>query len=351
MTFWIFIKVNFNYLKEKGCYAEVVSDDEYSLAKRIGVESNKFIYNGLIKSKETFLEALNNGCIVNIDSQREIEWLKELDLTKEYNLGIRINFDIEKECPGESQCGDEGGRFGFCYENGELETAISKIRTIGLKVTSLHLHCSSKTRGLNIYKAIAKYACFIAKQFSLDLKYVDIGGGFFGGLPDKPQFKDYFKLVADNLSDYFDLTRIKIVLEPGMALIGSCISFVASVIDVKNTNRNRFVVIDGSRTNIDPLMTKTNYFYELLTTNKNVYHKQVISGFTCMEHDRLITLINKEELSVGDRIVFNKVGAYTMCLSPLFIKYYPKVYLKDDYNISLVRERWTADDYCSGSNV
>ena len=339
------------YFKDQGCYAEVVSNDEYSLAKHIGVESNKFIYNGLIKSKETFLEALNNGCIVNIDSQREIEWLKELDLTKEYNLGIRVNFDIEKECPGESQCGEEGGRFGFCYENGELETAINRIHSIGLKVVGLHLHCSSKTRGLNIYKAIAKYACLVTKQFNLDLKFIDIGGGFFGGLSDKPQFNDYFKLIADILSDTFDLAKTKIVIEPGMALIGSCISYVASVIDIKNTNRNRFVVIDGSRTNVDPLMTKTNYFYELITASETNYPKQVISGFTCMEHDRLMALINKKELSIGDRVVFNKVGAYTMCLSPLFIKYFPRVFVKDGNDISLIREQWTANDYCSGGNV
>ena len=58
-----------------GCYAEVVSEDEYNLAKLIGVQKNHIIYNGPIKTKETFIEALEDGCIVNIDSQREIQCL------------------------------------------------------------------------------------------------------------------------------------------------------------------------------------------------------------------------------------------------------------------------------------
>lgn len=43
------------------------------------------------------------------------------------NVGIRVNFDIEKMCPGQSQCADEGGRFGFCYENKEFHKAVEKI--------------------------------------------------------------------------------------------------------------------------------------------------------------------------------------------------------------------------------
>lgn len=92
----------------KGCYAEVVSEDEYKLAQLIGVDKKKIIYNGPIKTKATFMEALQNGNIVNIDSEREIEWLDYLQST-EYNLGIRVNFDIEKFCPSQSQCGTEGG--------------------------------------------------------------------------------------------------------------------------------------------------------------------------------------------------------------------------------------------------
>lgn len=46
------------YFRDQGCYAEVVSDDEYALAASIGIEKNHFIYNGIAKSKDTFLESV-----------------------------------------------------------------------------------------------------------------------------------------------------------------------------------------------------------------------------------------------------------------------------------------------------
>ena len=332
-----------------GCYAEVVSEDEYNLAKHIGVAGDRIIYNGPIKTKETFLEAVANGCIVNIDSQRELEWLGEVT-RDDGKIGLRVNFDIEKSCPGQSQCGDEGGRFGFCYENGEFEKALKKVCQQGHRVAGLHLHTSSRTRGLDIYRAIAEMACRIAETFDLQLDYVDVGGGFFGGLPTKPQFDEYMALMAGILRKRFSPEKTALILEPGMAVIGAPVSYVTTVIDVKDTTANRFVVTDGSRTSIDPLMTKSNYFCRYHRhTDKPALPKQVIGGFTCMEHDRLFTAVDQPELSVGDQIIYEKVGAYTMCLTPLFIRYFPDVYVDDGLTMKLVRKAWTPEEYVQNS--
>lgn len=332
-----------------GCYAEVVSEDEYNLAKHIGVSGDRIIYNGPIKTKETFLEAITNGCIVNIDSQRELEWLGEVT-RDDGKIGLRVNFDIEKSCPGQSQCGDEGGRFGFCYENGEFEKALKKVCQQGHRVAGLHLHTSSRTRGLDIYRAIAEMACRIAETFDLQLDYVDVGGGFFGGLPTKPQFDEYMALMAGILRRRFSPEKTALILEPGMAVIGAPVSYVTTVIDVKDTTANRFVITDGSRTSIDPLMTKSNYFCRYHRhTDKPALPKQVIGGFTCMEHDRLFTAVDQPELSVGDQIIYEKVGAYTMCLTPLFIRYFPDVYVDDGLTMKLVRKAWTPEEYLQNS--
>ena len=59
--------------RQLGCYAEVVSHDEYELALLCGFSKNNIIYNGPMKSKETFVDAIKNGAIVNIETKREIE--------------------------------------------------------------------------------------------------------------------------------------------------------------------------------------------------------------------------------------------------------------------------------------
>lgn len=334
-----------------GCYAEVVSEDEYNLANLIGVRKEHIIYNGPIKTKSTFIEAVENGCIVNIDSRRELDWLEELSKGNKA-VGIRVNFNIEKHCPGQSQCGDEGGRFGFCLENGEFSKAVKRLQKANVKVAGLHLHTSSKSRGLDIYRAIAETACRILEEFQLDLDYIDVGGGFFGGLPTKPQFEEYISLMSGVLCTHFDKKRTTLIIEPGMAVIGAPISYVTTVIDIKDTEFNRFVITDGSRTNIDPLMTKSSYFYSYERMQEsNVIPKQVICGYTCMEHDRLFEAIHEQELQIGDRIIYDKVGAYTMCLTPLFIRYYPDVYVEDQGKYIKVREAWQPEDFIRKSLI
>ena len=64
-----------------------------------------------------------------------------------------------------------------------------------------------------------------------------------------------------------------------------------------------------------------------------------------MEHDRLFEVFDDKELLVGDTITYSKVGAYTMCLTPLFIKCFPDVYVKDGNEYELVRESWGPEEF------
>ena len=86
------------------------------MARSIEVERKHIIYNGIAKSKETFLDAIKHHAIVNIDSEYEINWLDEL-CENNLEVGIRVNFDLESKCPGQTQCGIDGERFGMKTAN------------------------------------------------------------------------------------------------------------------------------------------------------------------------------------------------------------------------------------------
>lgn len=336
-----------SFLKQEGCYAEVVSDFEYKLAKKIGFTDKEIVFNGPNKGKILFFNSLENGAIVNIDSWREISWLQEAQINNLVEVGVRVNLNLEKECPNETSVGDEGSRFGFSLENGDLEKAIITLNSINnVKVTGIHLHHTAKTRSLKIYRTLARAACKVAQLVDYNLKYIDIGGGFFGGMPDKPSFYEYMSLISNELSKKFDSKETTLIVEPGSALIASPIDFLCEVVDVKDTFVKRIVTVNGSRTNIDPLMIKTNHFFSLdCNSDKNI-SEQVICGYTCLEYDRIMKIENEKELNIGDKILFNKVGAYSMSLSPLFIEYFPKVYVKkskDEY--ICVRDRWDVEEY------
>ncbi len=344
------------YMKEQGCHAEVVSGDEYELAEAMGFQ--QVIYNGPVKERESFLRALESGQMVNLDAWREIGWLREAARHGiRRKVGIRVNFDLEAMCPGEASAAEEGGRFGFSYENGDFAKALQEVQELlDGDMPGIHLHCSSKTRSLAVYEAIARMACQIRRECGFLPAYLDVGGGYFGGLPDKPQYTDYLRAMSRILQKEYDPEQTALIVEPGTSLISPPVEYVASVTDVKETNRNLFVVTDGSRIHVDPLMTKKSYFYHFepvcateAMERRQVRAKQVVCGFTCMENDRLFELRDSPALREGDRIVYEKVGAYTMCLSPLFIGYFPPVYLEEDGRVSCVREKWSAQEYMQRS--
>jgi len=337
------------YLKEKGLWAEVVSSDEYQLAKALGYKSDNIIFNGPVKGKNEFIEAVEEGAIVNIDSKRELEWLLECNIDKisKSKIGLRVNFCLEDFCPGESQEGEEDGRFGFSYEKHELKKAIEFLAYHNIPLSGIHLHCSSKTRSINVYKAIASIADQIVRDYKLNLSYIDIGGGFFGGVAGKPTFKEYFNEVNNIFLSNPLLKNINVVIEPGMSLIGASVDYLTTVVDTKITKNNFFVLLDGSRVHIDPLMRKKCYTFHIereksFVGTKNVH--QILCGFTCMEGDRFFEL-NEQALEVGDRVIFEKVGAYTMGLSPQFIEFYPPVYAEKNGQIILARKKNTADKF------
>ena len=348
-------------MKQAGFYAEVVSEDEYDLAAKLGFEH--VIYNGPVKGKRSFDDALQRGYIVNLDAKRELDWLEEYAGT-DIAVGLRVNFDVESECPGETSGGQEGSRFGFSYETGEFAEALDRLRQMNIRLAGLHMHCGSKTRSINIYRALARKACELKKEFDLNPDYIDLGGGYFGGMPNKPKFADYVQAIREELLSAYSPEGTTLIMEPGTSIITPPIEYVVSVVDVKRTYAGQFAVTDGSRIDVDPLHRKNSYFYEVQQSpaassvqeqtvpqgqERKIIAKQTVCGFTCMEDDRLFEMKDQPELRVGDRIAFKKSGGYTMCLTPLFIRYFPRVYVEEAGTYRIVRDAWGPDEYMRGS--
>lgn len=347
-----------SYVKNKGAYAEVVSKDEYDLAKFLGYTDSEIIYNGPYKEKESFCNVLLQGGIVNLDSMQEIGWLADLaDQYKDrsFPVGIRVNFDLESMCPGETTMGEESGRFGFCYETGKFAKALGILADLpNVTVAGLHLHSSSKSRSVQVFRSIARMACRLGAEFNLSLNYIDLGGGYCGGMDGRPEYPDYFPAVAEELHKYFSPRQTMLIVEPGISLISKCTTFVTSVFDTRDIKGTRYVMTDGSRFNIDPTMIKSSHLFHIESgpdhlLPRPVLTRQIISGFTCMEVDRLFTYEQQPELAPGDRIIYENVGGYTMSLNPLFIQYFPAVYVRKENVMKMVRQKWTPAEYVQKS--
>jgi len=334
-----------------GCMIEVTSSDEFKLAVKMGVPVSRIIYNGPSKDLSTFIQAVDNGAIVNIENFRELEWLSQCK--KGMGVGLRLNVNLGLISKEDTKDNEEASRFGLSYENGDFERAINKVTDSGLILKGLHVHRTSKTRSVNVYSNMAKYIKKIVDGFSLELEYIDIGGGFWGGVPGKPSFIDYSKAIRNEING---LSKVKIIVEPGSAAIASSVDFEMEIIDTKLIEGINICTVNGSRIDVDPFFHKTSYEYEIkrnsinLNLDKEVEtdkaDKQRIAGCTCLESDIMFNLDNKRKLKTGDVITLKKVGAYTMTLTPNFIRTIPSVYVqKKDGNLELVRKKWSVEEW------
>ena len=342
------------YLKKHGFYAEVVSETEYDLVHRLGFPDHQIIYNGPIKDRKVFEIVLLAGGYVNLDSNYEFDWMKDLSRLypeKVFSVGLRVNCDIASLCPDEELAAAEGGRFGYCYENGILQNAIEQLESLpNVKIGGLHLHSSTQSRTVQVYGALAGMAVQIAKEFKLSLDYVDMGGGYFGGRDDKPDYRDYFPEIAEKLSTYFEKEKTTLIVEPGISLISRATTFETEVIDIKEIRDTKYVVTNGSRVNLNPLVTRHNYpfhtEYVSNPVNRNIEPSQWVCGATCMEYDRLFEWKYAPALVPGDKIIYDTAGGYTICLNPLFIHYFPTVIIEqEDGSIFTARDAWTNDEF------
>ena len=365
-----------NHLRKEGFYAEVVSDSEYDLARRLGYDADKIIYNGPIKDRAVFKQVIKDGGIVNLDSNYELDWLEEMSASSmAIKVGIRINADIASLSPNEELLEEDGGRFGYCLENGTVAQVIERIKSMpNVKLSGLHLHSSTKSRSVEVYGALAKLAVNVARDYNLDVEYIDMGGGYFGGRDDMPNYRDYFGVIARVLSECFSKDKVTLIAEPGVSLVSRASSLITEVIDTKDIRGHRYVVTTGSRVLLNPQVTRHTYPHHIeymespTSAGENNLSEpptsaaltdlpapdgprqplpsQWICGSTCTEYDRLFEIRDGAELKPGDRVVYDLAGGYTIALSPLFIHYFPKVIIEKITGETFVaRDEWTNDEF------
>ncbi len=336
------------YLRDTDVFAEVVSDEEYQLARLCGYSDDRIVFNGPIKGEETFQQALLGKAVINLDSVKDLEYLKKYGKDTEACVGIRVNVNPKVFDSKDIGYEEDGFRFGFSEEAGDFAKALNCIQNLYSSPNiGIHLHCNSITRSVNVYIALAKYAVELVRKYGIKLSFIDMGGGYFGGVEGKPTPYDYISAIKNELMKEINPNETRLIVEPGSAIIGSAVDLYTSVLDVKDTNCSRIVTTDGSRVYVDPLWAKTRYMYSLQSAdfNRVPLDKQIVCGYTCMDHDRIMIIKNETELHVEDKIIYHRIGAYSMTFGGMFIRYYPDVYVKLNNGIHKVRNRVSVEDY------
>lgn len=329
-------------LARLGVWAEVVSEYEYKLSMACGFDAERCICNGPFKSKSFINTALNNDAILNLDGLSEVNAVIDSLEGRCAKIGVRINA-TESDFPVEALCGSKGSRFGLSVRDGEMDDLLNLLsKNPNVTLTALHLHCNTRNRSVEGFSWLASFFSRLIYRYGLTtVDTFDIGGSFghdFDCAANKPgrwpTWDDYFKVISKTLKqEGFDASRLRLVIEPGSALISNAAEYYATIVGRRVFDGRLMMQMDGSRIHIDPHFARTSFKdgVSLSETHagSNSLEAKLICGSSCLEKDRVEFGDANFKCAVGDRIVFNKAGAYTYGMSPLlFIQPSPDVWLK-----------------------
>ena len=193
------------------------------------------------------------------------------------------------------------------------------------------MHTSTKTRSLQVFETLAHKAIEIVQKYHLKVKYIDIGGGFFGGqiISEKPRMNQYAEIITNELKKGIDLKKTMLILEPGASVAATAVEYLTTVDNVRLVLDKRIVTVDGTLLHINPFMVERSPVMEVYCSGENRVKQQIICGATCMEKDVLGYLNEKKSLEIGDKILFKNAGAYTTSFNGNFILNKPRIYIEE----------------------
>lgn len=314
-------------IKEQGGYAEVVSDMEYDLARKLGYENNQIVYNGPAKGP-ALEEHIANGGINNIDNPSEaLRICAFADAHPEIIIktGLRINIDLGRGFVS---------RFGLEPDSEAMEIVLEQLKKRrNIKISGVHCHLSH-ARDLEAWKKRTEIILDAADKYVEGVpEYISLGSGMFGRM--EPSFRAQF---GDNIPDYSDYAKVTmseiakhyasvcpgkkpvVFTEPGATVVSKYISFISKVCDIKTVHDRVLAVTDGSFYNLGEVSLKKTLPMMVIPENDMADCMECdIAGYTCLEYDCMYKNY-KGTVDVGSLAVFGNAGGYSIVSKPQFIR-------------------------------
>uniref|UniRef100_A0A3B3ZS57 ornithine decarboxylase n=1 Tax=Periophthalmus magnuspinnatus TaxID=409849 RepID=A0A3B3ZS57_9GOBI len=305
---------------------------EIQLVQSLGVDPGRIIYANPCKQVSQIKYASAHGVrMMTFDSEVE---LMKVARYHDNALVLRIATDDSKAVCRLSV------KFGAPLK--ACRGLLEKAKELGLDVIGVSFHVGSGcTDPLTYSQAIsdARYVFDMGQNelgFTMDL--LDIGGGFPGSDDVDLKFEEITAVINPALDKYFPVDhKLKIIAEPGRFYVASAYTLVVNIIAKK------VILDDDNASDEDEGTTDRTIMYYV---NDGVYgsfncilfdhahclpslHKQKpkpdeplypcsIWGPTCDGLDRIVEQCTLPDLQVGDWLVFENMGAYTVAASSTF---------------------------------
>ncbi|XP_062911589.1 antizyme inhibitor 1-like isoform X2 [Mobula hypostoma] len=323
----------FDLLEEKTTLNDVIDnhirdhmlENEITLVQSLGVTPDNIIYINPCKQVSQIKYAARKGInIMSCDNEAEL-----LKIARNHP-SAKLLVDIATAVSNEEN--EMGMKFGATLK--DCRHLLESAKDLGIQVVGVRFHVSSPKSNIETYlHALSDARCIfdMGKEFGFDMSLLDIGGGF-SGTDGELQLEKVFDAINPLLEIYFPPeSDIKIIAEPGSYYVNSAFTLAVNIVAKKTIARDLQNQSEVPSLNDEPFFMYyisdgvygcfANSLYGTVNAIP-ILHKKLNSGEpvfasslwgpSCDGLDQVVEHCLLPELSVGDWVIFENMGAYTL---------------------------------------
>ena len=305
-------------LGKLGAGADVVSVGELLKALKAGIKSNKIVFSGVGKTEEELEIAINKKILlINCESESEAKLIDKIakKLKKKVSIGFRLNPNIDAKTHKKISTGKAENKFGLSIKNFKsFFRDISMYQNIRLDALSVHIGSQILTD--SPYKKTLNVMSKLIEELNLELKFVDLGGGFginYSG-KDKPINLTKYSALVDNFSKKL---KCKIIFEPGRSIIGDTGILLSKIQYIKKSANKDFIILDvGMNDFMRPALYDAKHIIiPVSKVSSKIKGLIEFVGPICESTCKFGIYKNFSKIKENDYIAITNVGAYGSSLS------------------------------------
>ncbi len=306
-------------LIKEGAGIDIVSGGELEAAVRAGADPSTIVFSGVAKTIQEIDAAIEKEILFfAIESEAELMRIDERAkaLGRIAKFSVRVNPDIDPKTHHHIATGKLENKFGLAVPVArELYAKSRELKNV--EAVGIHMHIGSQLLSERPYlQGIAKLKELLkdARSLGLDIKYLDIGGGF-GVIynTEKPLLADeYAEKIIPEIQDI----DVELLIEPGRFIVANGGILVTEIQYVKENPLKRFVIVDaGMNDLIRPALYDA--YHKIKVTRKCGKGKMIVDvvGPVCESADVLGRGVELPEVKQGDLLAIRTAGAYGFSMS------------------------------------
>ncbi len=330
-------------LNAEGLGMDAVSAGEIFRAREAGIDPGQIVFAGVGKTQAELAYALDVAVgWINVESAAELSLLDSLAsrLSHPATVALRVNPGIEASTHRHIATGHFGAKFGM------LPDVISELLARQadyphVQIRGLHVHIGSQLSSVDETVEAVRIVQALAEPYPA-VRALNIGGGFpvsYGGTDTYPSLAAF----ADALAPL--VTGWHLLIEPGRSIMADAGLLLVSVLYVKEQGGQRFVITDGSMTDLLRPALYEAVHPVLPCRQGGAVHPAVVAGPVCESADVLSRSALLPELTAGDRLAVMVAGAYGLVMASNYnMRTRPPEVLVEADRWRVIRRRETWDD-------